>query len=137
MAIINRLPVGGGLSETVLWTNPSPSANFNAQNITLSQNASSFKALRIYYQWSGNPGTMASSKYNDFSLVDIDQYILNTNKHSYVMPLGIIYTNRTYTRTLRFSNTNYNVLIVSDSYLLNTTGSNNALAIPLKICGLK
>lgn len=38
---------GGTLSETTLWTNPSPSSSFDTQTITLSQSVDNFKYLKI------------------------------------------------------------------------------------------
>lgn len=54
---------GGTLSETVLWTNPSPTASFAAQTITLSSDINNFKYLKIVYKLSTSNNTESYAIY--------------------------------------------------------------------------
>ena len=49
-----------GLKGTVLWTNPSPSSSFGAQNITLS--SSNYDMLEIFYLLFNNANVMNSTR---------------------------------------------------------------------------
>lgn len=54
---------GGTLSETVLWTNPSPTASFAGQTITLSSDINNFKYLKIVCKLSTSNNTESSVMY--------------------------------------------------------------------------
>ena len=123
--------------EDVLWENADPTTSFAGQQVTLSNSLANYDMLRIYYDWSTNSGVMNSTKYNDFALVDIDQYILNSYNHDYRFVWGITNSSNNYVRTARLIDTNYDKLQISNAFRLNAQGNNNVLAIPLKICGIK
>ena len=40
---------GGMLEETVLWTNPSPTSDFAAQTVTLSDSISNYDYIKFEY----------------------------------------------------------------------------------------
>ncbi len=46
MNVINELPVGGSLKADLLWTNPSPSADFTPQTVSL--DLTDYNAVLIY-----------------------------------------------------------------------------------------
>lgn len=66
------------LTETTLWTNPSPSSSFSKQNITLSQNMTNFKYLRIEY--APRPNSSYSSTAVSI-LVEVDSFFLNSTDY--------------------------------------------------------
>ena len=41
---------GGGMTETVIWTNPSPSSSFSEQDIALSNDYNNYDLIKIYYK---------------------------------------------------------------------------------------
>lgn len=43
---------GGTLSETTLWTNPSPTSNFAAQTVNLSDNIKNYSYIEVEYKMS-------------------------------------------------------------------------------------
>ena len=51
MAFI-RCGGGGGMTETTLWTNSSPSSNFSSQTVSLNQSYTGFDYIRFYYRGS-------------------------------------------------------------------------------------
>lgn len=74
---------GGTLSETLLWSNSSPSSNFAGQTITLSQDYANFEYLKVNY--TVNKGGTVYSILYDINLVkDAD----GTANHPYITISG-------------------------------------------------
>ena len=55
-------PPGNGKTwtETLLWTNPSPTAQFNGQDVTLSEAVDNYEYIRIEYGYNKNSTTLRS-----------------------------------------------------------------------------
>ena len=51
---------GEQYTETVLWTNPSPTANFSPQDVTLSQSIDNFKYIKFTYKAVSTVDTVSS-----------------------------------------------------------------------------
>lgn len=121
---------GGALSETVLWTNPSPTSNFSAQTVTLSQDYTMFKAIRIYVKATGSA---TSDYYSDYPIETIQNSIADSTK-PLVTINGRSSSKNPYARTL-IVKTN-NSFQIDTAYAIGGTSTNNGMAIPTKIAGL-
>ena len=121
---------GGALSETVLWTNSSPTTSFAAKTVTLSQSIANFERVRIYWRGSTSLATEASI---DVSISDLQSFTGNSALRG---SLGIINTNGSnYTRS--FAYVNNTSIAFTNAYPFDNTSAVNIVAIPTKICGLK
>lgn len=107
---------GGGAKADLLWTNPSPNANFNTQ--TVSVDLTSYDAVIILVK--RNNTTNA----NDF-VIDNDRAALYVPKGTTGYRISIT------------SNTNYRYVNVSSSGVTFTVVSGATYAIPLMIYGVK
>ena len=122
----------GGLIETALWTNPSPTAAFNAQAVTLSDSLQNYDYIRVY--WKSRRGQTAET-YADFpkatvigSVVAIDANCVTISSYDETGQYFFI-------RSVRYaSDTSLNI---STAYRLNYAASNNVYVVPTQICGLK
>jgi len=121
---------GGSLSETVLWTNPSPTSSMSPSAArTLSDDISNYKYLKIYWRMTVNQDIQSSI------MVSVEEFkkmtnTANTNflgmysKATNSFARGIYYVNDT-----TFGNSN--------CYQAGTTTQNNGYCIITKISGLK
>jgi hypothetical protein len=60
---------GGALSETVLWTNPSPTSNQSTATVSLNDNISNYKYIKIYWK------NIASGSIMGNLIVDINEFM--------------------------------------------------------------
>lgn len=124
-----RVPKGSGGSETTLWTNSSPTSNFAAQNINLSQSISNFKFIRIYWRVKASVSTensiiVSASNFSSFGAGNNINALLIGIRGSSGALSG---------RAVRYvSDTSLNI---SDAYAMNTSGSGKDSSIPTKITG--
>jgi len=120
------VPFGGSLSETVLWTNPSPTTAQQSQTVTLAGNISNFDLIKITYRKSTADAT------------ELSVYCDITKSISPIMAACLIYNaaNRGYyCRSVSYdSNTS-----VKTSYAgrWDAGGSDQSMAIVTTICGVK
>lgn len=89
---------GGALSETVLWTNPSPTSNQAASTVSLTDNISNYKYIKIYWKNVSN-GTWETS-----ALVDVEEFTKWTSTY---YAIGIC-ASRTSTGTVYYRTVSYN-----------------------------
>lgn len=124
---------GEKYTETVLWTNPSPTADFAAQTVTLSDSISNYKYIAFKYKYGK---TTADTDYalEIFPVEDIRESVSDSNNRN-IVSLGI----RTATAQLWARG----VFYVSDTsiqfgtcYRLNTAASTANGANPLEILGI-
>ncbi len=121
---------GGTLSETVLWTNPTPTASFAARTITLSSDINNFKYLKIVHKLSTSNNTESSVMYavDDFKNLIINVgYIFGTisgRPSGSNMARRIGYDSDT---SIRFT----------DSSGIGVSTTDNNSLIPLAIYGMK
>lgn len=121
---------GGALSETVLWTNPSPTSNLSIGNKTLSQSVDNFKKIRVYYRLSTSNST---TSYVTYDVEEFKKFLLaGTNAAA-----GIAYRapNISYVRTFYYVDTT--TISFGSCYKLRATSTDDSLIIPTKVCGLK
>lgn len=115
------------LSETVLWSNPSPTAGFGAQVITLSDAISNYDYIKFtFYVSAWDVIRVGENIYSS-------SYVLNTTTGSDANPqflccVGYLSTSVT---GARFS---YHT---SDKTLYISDGSNNSYIIPAAVIGIK
>lgn len=128
---------GGALTETVLWTNPSPTSTFSGTECSLSSTLDNgYKYIKVTYRASTTDATEyevyfdAQSFINNGTLDQAGQYLpaISTT----------IQVSSNYFQTVRCmrkgSNTSINV---TQCYRLGQTTAYNNYAIPTKISGLK
>lgn len=123
MALFPCIIGSSGGTETVLWTNPSPTTAFAQQAISL-PDLSPYTHLKFYLRESTSDNKSWSVI---FKITDI------TSKG---MPLGqaIDSSSKTFYRgTQALSG---NSLTIRTCFQVNTTGNNNSLVIPIKASGL-
>ena len=121
--------VSTSLSETTLWTNSSPTSNFAAQNINLSQSISNFKFIRIYWRVKASVSTensiiVLASNFSSFgSGTNINALLIGIRGGSGALS----------GRAVRYvSDTSLNI---SAAYALNKAESGTDSSVPTKITG--
>lgn len=130
MALYRTGGGGGALSETVLWTNPSPTTNFPASTVTLSANFRNYKYLKIYFKHSKSASD--PERITIFRASDIHD--TNTN----VMMIGTRQATGN-ARVRGVTSTSDTNIIFSLSYQTQSSSQSPTgdYCIPLKISGLK
>ena len=128
---------GGKMSETVLWTNPSPTSTFASQTVNLSQSIQNFKYIKFKYANNCYDTTVQSSV-----IISIEDWINNQSTSGCHIGLGsrgdigssVFY----YLRFAYYaSNTSITFDVGLQSRIGTTSSTENAAAIPLQIIGLK
>ena len=123
---------GGGAkqTETVLWTNSSPTSNFADQNVTLSDSMSNYDYLKFTYKKATNNATSTSAI---FSVSDVKNF---ADESVYGQIGGESATDWYMSRMLWYvSDTSVKI---STAWGLNRANSaNNSYIIPLSIIGIK
>ena len=134
MSVVNMLPQGGTIKK-LLWTNPSPSASFGAQTVTLSESMYNFKRIRIVYKRTD----VDSIDENLFSEWDIENggasYLVSGDENSRIVIAmrGLSYS---YCRLAYISSSTK--IAFEACYRLNNSGGNgNLYCLPCKIYGIK
>lgn len=122
--------VNVGLSETVLWTNPSPTSDYAKTTISLSNSISSFKIIKIYFK--------ATKSVSDVFAVYADVNTLKNSITGNSKPRFLIggtnSSGANYVRTILFlSNTS---IEIGTAIRINASGTGNSVAIPIKVSGI-
>lgn len=124
---------GGALSETALWTNPSPTAAFVNQEITLNDDISNYQYVKV--QCVANASTGAT-KYS--TIISVDDFILS-QEHAALFAISTRLATSSgdalYHRYVR-STSNTKVRF-GQAYKQSSSTASNGYAVPLKISGLK
>lgn len=123
---------GGALKETVLWTNPSPNADYASATVTLSQSVENFDFIKIYYKG------IKTSVTEMFFIFPIETWNSAT-RTAYAPWLSIDCRNGS--GTVPFArgiipDTN-NTVLIDTAHNLTDGSTANTIVIPLRICGLK
>ena len=133
-AVINHLPTNSE-SETVLWTNSSPSASFSSQTISLSDVASKYKYLRIYYRFYVN---IYDKMYTDFSIDRTVRGTYATRDNGGRFCLALYHwAGYEVCRTFYFTDYNYNQLVISNCTRIGGSATQNDSCVPLKVVGVR
>lgn len=113
-------------SETVLWTNPSPTSSFAAQTVTLSDDINNYDYIKMVYKYSTSDSTEL------IEIFPVENININTTKRSTY--LGVMW----YAGTWRYRNLSFASTSVQFSASVNTNGkAGNTTIIPLEIIGIK
>jgi hypothetical protein len=121
---------GGALSETVLWTNPSPTANLASGTVTLSQDMNNFKRLRFYWK---TAKSRTSEAYFDID-VDIVKTMIIADE-TFRIYVGTRESSGGWVRN--FSYLSGTTISMGSGYAAGSASTNNGYCIITKICGLK
>lgn len=125
-------------TETLLWTNPNPTAStFAGQDVTLSQSIDSFKELKVKYLFSYNSSALIV-RYFKFPVWDEDEteYAFPSGMSKYRAAFG--HTNssgNTYARAIFINNATS--IHFTSCNRFNASGTANGNDIPLEIYGIK
>lgn len=122
------------MSETLLWSNPSPTSSFAAQNVTLSQSMNNFDYIKVTFRASTS---VADEGCNIYPIEYVKSSIQGTAYAHALVGGGSSNKSNFYTRKMLYvSNTQLNIN-GSVTISSNNAGSNNGVVIPLEIYGLK
>lgn len=134
---------GGGpaITYTRLWTNASPSASFAAQDVTLLSAASGYDFIRVVWARVNTAGVTATNwaTSSDALAVLYDMRHASTlldNTNTLQMGMSVRPSTGYYSRRLRFSNSDCTVVRFGETTRWSTSGTNNALLIPVLIDGV-
>ena len=122
---------GGGATqtETVLWTNPSPTSDFGQTTVTLSDSISNYNYIAVKWKVSTSLSTTSTT----IVLVDDFKSMLNQNGDNALFIASV--NQNGWARTVFYvSDTS---ITISTSYRLNAQGNSGSNAIPLAIIGIK
>ena len=123
---------GGKMSETVLWTNPSPTSAFAAQSVALSDNISKYKYICIKVWFSTSRNDILTSIYDTS---EITRCIYNS---TYVTPsAGIWRTDARHTRDMYYVDDTHFGFYDDQRILGSSVTTSNTALIPYQIIGLK
>ena len=122
--------IGGGMSETVLWTNSAPSSTFSGQTITMLNSYTSFNYLKIRYK-----NTTSSNTYNEV-IIPTDRLPRMEVTMEYRVGLGVFISSMIYFRSVNTTG-NTSELNISNCARFNNSGLDNSNVIPLSIIGMK
>lgn len=119
---------GGGETETTLWTNPNPTSNMISETVTLSDDLTNYKYLRIEWRRTTSDDTKASmrvlsSEFKSFdSSATSPKFLMGSGTTTY-SARAVVYASDT---SVSFSQCRQ----------VNGTGSVSSGCIPTKITGI-
>ena len=123
---------GGKLEETVLWTNPSPTATFATQTITLSDDMTKYDFLKI--EWDAATDQTSSA---DNMIIPVVDFINSRSSATYGpnYTLTSLYNGSTFGRITYYVSDNQ--IYIESAYRIKNDSTQNKATIPLKIYGMK
>lgn len=124
---------GGKQTETVLWTNSSPTSNFSAQNVTISDSVDNYDYIAITYRASGSVADMATVV---TSVSDLKKSVGNNSTNHTAVEMGAEFSSGTIISRM-VSYVSSTSIGFSLGYQLNAAVSNAGWAIPTQIVGIK
>ena len=134
---------GGGLSETTLWQNQNPTSDFgsgsSATTITLSESIQNFTYIGVYfkqyktYTITSNPERFATVY---ISVEDFEKCLSSTTSPQFVIS-GMAQVSYLATWVRSIWKKTDTTIDIGGAVQKNGTSVENAVAIPLKIIGLK
>lgn len=125
---------GGTMTETTLWTNPSPTADFATQSVNLSDNISNYDYIEIEACFSKSETTKIMSYL--YKASEVSGSVFNT-VHP-IIYIGNYYSNKYYYRPFNYSSdTSFSIGTCKTNTGSGSASNYNAGCIPLTIKGLK
>lgn len=123
---------GGALNETVLWTNPSPTSTFAAQEITFSDDVNNYKYIKVYFRLSTSNSAISSVMYDIETFLNLKT--LSTLERFYGCMCSYVGSGNV-ARRLGYSSSGkfqfYNAANIG------AASQSNTACIPTKVVGLK
>lgn len=118
---------GGGETETTLWTNSSPTSGMISETVTLSDNLTKYRYLKIEWRRSTTDSTSASmrvlpSEFKSFDSSATPKFLMGTGTTTYYAR-AVVYASDT-------------SVTFSQCRQVNGTGSASGNCIPTKITGI-
>lgn len=117
-----------GGTETVLWTNPSPTSTYSGDAVTLSDNMTNYTYIKIVTRKSTNDSTEHSM------LIPIEDLQTMGVSFRYELP-GLIVNGFGYTRGVMYLN--QTTIQFGGCYSVGSTVTNHSYVIPYKVIGIK
>ncbi|MBR3238951.1 MAG: hypothetical protein IKF99_10995 [Oscillospiraceae bacterium] len=132
---------GSAVTYTRLWTNGSPSSSFAAQDVTLSAAASGYGFIRVVWARINTAGVTADNweASTDALAVWYDMRHASSlldSTNTLQMGMSVRPGTGYYSRRLRFSSAACTVVRFGETTRWSTSGTNNALLIPVLIDGV-
>lgn len=125
---------GGGLTETTLWTNPSPtSAMAGGTTFTLSDDYTNYDYLKFTYRFSTTDATEGEVIVPKSSVDSSVSSVQNSNR----IGLSVVTTSAASRLISRSNSTTTTELATTNSRAWGGTGQSTTTIIPTKISGLK
>jgi hypothetical protein len=120
------IPVSGGGTETLLWTNSSPNSSFSEQTISLNIDLKQYKFIKVDYF------KVLPTDTNVYSIYMPNENIVDRREVGFA---SRAYNNGIYLRDFYVAST-YNQITFRPCMGLNGSMTNNSLCIPLHIYGV-
>ncbi len=127
------ISVSANPTETVLWTNSSPSSSFASQLVTLSQYYTNFDCIAIEYRMDTTQSIGPSGKR---IIVESDQFLGMNEAGSYGLALLACPSSTWYVRRVH-SGASHNIVSFKACYQYGTTTTANNKCIPYQVIGIK
>lgn len=116
-----------------MWTNPSPTADFNTQTVTLSDSISSYDYIDIECRWSSAGGT---SRHVYYTVTDFKAGGNGVNNEIYASVLEM-HSRGQYIGTRYITYVSETQVKITASLAVQTSGMNLSSAMVLSIAGIK
>lgn len=125
---------GAKTTETLLWTNPSPTTARSSLDATLSQSLQNFQRIRVEYAY--NNAAASAEYYVVFPVKDASgDYMFPTGSGKQRMSIGLNNVNSV-NITRQFYVTDDTTIHFNNAYRVNDSGSSNTALIPWNIYGI-
>ena len=125
---------GAKTTETLLWTNPSPTTARSSLDATLSQSLQNFQRIRVEYAY--NNSAASAEYYVVFPVKDANgDYMFPTGSGKQRMSIGLNNVNSV-NITRQFYVTDDTTIHFNNAYRVNGSGSSNTALIPWNIYGI-
>lgn len=119
---------GEQYTETSLWTNPSPTANFAGQIVELSDNISNYKYIAVKWKDSTSVDQVGEI------VLDSANFMTQASSPNFYNFPAMVSSNQSYTRAVAYNSANK--IQFGQCYRLGQTTTNNAYSVPTEILGI-
>lgn len=125
---------GAKTTETLLWTNPSPTTARSSLDATLSQSLQNFQKIRVEYAY--NTGSSDAPYYVVFPVKDANgDYMFPSGSGKQRMSLGLNNAS-SHAFTRHFYVSDDTTIHFNNAYRVNTSGNTSSNLIPWNIYGI-
>ena len=133
LAELKKKGGGGALTETVLWTNPSPTSTWvYTQMINLSDDYTKYKYLKVIFR---NSTTNSSER---SVLIPTDEFAISGTENTVTYMMGYLLSSTSLAlMTRRILPDDSTTMHVTTCRQVNGTQLNDNLVIPKQVIGLK